>query len=132
MRAGKLRHQGTIQFPAAGSPEFSASGEPIVVWADLATVWMSIEPLSGRELFAAQEHHSDTRVRIRLRYRDDVNAQMRVLHEFKYYEIFSVIDPELRHREVVLMCSEGVIFKPDETIVLEESASSENSFLVQE
>lgn len=70
---------------------------------------MSIEPLRGRELFAAQEHSSETEVRIRIRYRDDVTDRMRVVHDGKYYEIQSVIDPELRHRELELMCSQGVL-----------------------
>ena len=40
---------------------------------------MSIEPLQGRELFAAQEHHSETEVRIRIRYRSDVTPGARVV-----------------------------------------------------
>lgn len=109
MRAGRLRHRGAIQSLVIGSPQHSASGEPLGEWATLDTVWMSIEPLRGRELFAAQEHHSETDVRIRIRYRDDVTDKMRVLHEGKYYPILVIIDPELRHRELELMCSQGLI-----------------------
>lgn len=109
MRAGRLRHRGTIEHLVEGSPQKSASGESLAEWTTLATVWMSIDPLRGRELFAAQEHHSETTVRIRIRYRDDVTAQMRVLHEGVYYSILAVIDPDLRHRELELMCSSGLI-----------------------
>lgn len=98
-----------IQSLVTGSPQYSPSGESLAEWTTLATVWMSIEPLNGRELFAAQEHHSEVEVRVRIRYRDDVTAQMRVLHESKYYAILAVIDSELRHREIDLMCTEGVV-----------------------
>lgn len=109
MRAGRLRHRGVIQAFVTGSPQYSPSGEPQAAWTDLATVWCSIEPLNGRELFAAQEHHSEVEVRIRIRYRDDVTAQMRVSHESKYYVVLAIIDHELRHREQDLLCSQGLI-----------------------
>lgn len=69
---------------------------------------MSIEPLRGRELFAAQEHFAEVTTRIRIRYRDDVTAEMRVVHGGVDYAIGAVIDPELRHRELELMCASGV------------------------
>lgn len=109
MRVGRLRNRGTIEYLLTGSPQYSASGEPNTVWTTLRECWMSIEPLRGRELFAAQEHHSETTVRIRIRYRDDVTAQMRVLHEGKYYSVLAALDHELRHRELELMCTQGVI-----------------------
>lgn len=109
MRISRLRHRGTIEYLLTGSPQYSASGEPNTVWTTLRECWMSIEPLNGRELFAAQEHASNVTVRIRIRYRDDVNATMRVLHEGKYYEIEAVLDHELRHREMELLCSEGLV-----------------------
>lgn len=92
-----------------GSPQRTPSGASAATWSDLATVWMSIEPLRGRELFAAQEHFAEVTARIRIRYRDDVTAEMRVSHEGVIYAIGAVIDPELRHRELELMCTSGVI-----------------------
>lgn len=99
-----------------GSPQYSASGERNDEWTTLAEVWMSIEPLRGRELFAAQEHHSETEVRIRIRYRDDVTARARVLHDSKYYSVLAVVDAELRHRELELMCTHGMIEGEDGSI----------------
>ena len=109
MRAGKLRHQVVIQSLVPGSPQQKASGEPDTTWTNLLTgVSASIEPLSGRELFAAQEHHSEIEVRIRVRYRSGLTAAMRVVHDGLYYDIAAIIDPELRHRELQLMCKQGV------------------------
>lgn len=108
MRAGKLRHRVTIQSLVAGSPQQTPSGEPDVSWTDVATVWASVEPLRGRELFAAQEHHSRVEVRIRMRYRSGITAAMRVFWDSRYYNIVVVLDAEERHRELELMCEQGV------------------------
>ena len=108
IQAGKLRHRVTIQSLSAGSPQQTGSGMPDESWATVATVSASIEPLSGRELFAAQEHHAETTTRIRIRYRSEVTAKMRVSHGGTTYNILSVIDPEKRHKEIQLMCADGV------------------------
>lgn len=106
--AGKLRHRVIIQRLVAGSPQQTASGQPDEAWATYLTVLASVEPLNGRELFAAQEHHSEVTTRVRVRYRDGVTAKMRVSFDGKLYNIAAVIDPELRHREFQLLCVEGV------------------------
>lgn len=111
MKAGKLRHKVAIQEFALGSPQQKPSGEPDGAWANVAgisSIWASIEPLKGRELFAAQEHHSEVEVRIRIRYRAGITAAMRVVHGGLYYAIAAVLDPELRHRELELLCKQGV------------------------
>jgi SPP1 family predicted phage head-tail adaptor len=108
IQAGKLRHRVTVQRLVAGSPQQTASGQPDEAWTDYFTVWASVEPLNGRELFAAQEHHAEVTHRVRLRYRSEVTAQMRLTFGGRTYSIFAVIDPELRGRELQLMCSEGI------------------------
>jgi SPP1 family predicted phage head-tail adaptor len=109
MQAGRLKHRVVVQHLVTGSPQYTPSGETSREWTDLVTVWASIEPLRGRELFAAQEHAAETEVRIRIRYREGIVPAMRVYHEDKYYDILSVIDPDYKHRELELLCSTGVI-----------------------
>lgn len=108
MQAGRLRHRGVIEHLGAKSDTVSDSGESQAEWTEFKTVWMSIEPLRGRELFAAQEYHNETTVRIRMRFLEGVTPKMRVLYEDKYYPILAIVDPGLRHRELELMCTEGV------------------------
>ena len=108
MRAGKLRHRVTIQQLTAGSPQQLPSGEPDTSWADYLTVYASIEPLRGRELLLAQQLVSEVSVRIRMRYRAGVTAAMRAVFEGVNYSILAVIDVELKHAELELMCSTGV------------------------
>lgn len=121
MRAGRLRHRGVIQYLATGSPQYSASGEPNQVWTNLDSgdgeSWMSIDPLRGNALFAAQEHGSNVTVSIRTRYRSDVvttkrQTAVRVSHGGTYYMVEAVVDFELRHRELELFCSEGKVELP--------------------
>lgn len=107
MEAGKLRHRVTIQSLSAGSPQRTGSGQPDKAWATAATVWASIEPLRGREFFAADAVQSKVAVRIRIRYRAGITAAMRVLHGSTVYPIEAVVDPENRHVELQLMCSQG-------------------------
>lgn len=109
MNAGRLRHKIDIEQLVAGSPNQNEYGEPSEVWTVfLNDIWAAVEPLQGRELFAAQEHHAEVTTRIRIRYRDGVTAKMRVVFEGAYYDIKAVIDPERRHRELHLLCTTGV------------------------
>lgn len=107
MQAGKLRHRVTIQQRAAGSPQKNPSGAPAESWTDVATVWASIEPLKGREFLEAQAIQSQISVRIRIRYLAGVTAGMRAVHSGDVYNIEAPLDPEKRHIELHLMCSQG-------------------------
>lgn len=110
MQAGKLRHKVTIQRQVAASPNQHSTGEPDEPWtAYLSDIWGAVEPLNGRELFAAQEFHSEVSVRIRIRYREGITAAMRVLFDSRYYQILYVLDPEERHRELQLLCTQGIV-----------------------
>lgn len=64
MRAGDLRHRVEIQEP---SDSRDAHGGITRTWNTVATRWARIEPLSGRELFQAQQVEARTRVRITMR-----------------------------------------------------------------
>ena len=93
MRAGMLRHRVTIQRQEL---VFGKFGAPLhdKVWENVATVWASLEAMSGREFFASQQAQSEVTQRIRIRYRPDVTA-----------DIVAPL-PDNRGRELVLMCRE--------------------------
>jgi len=79
-----------------------------VTWVAFSTVYADIQPLSGRELIAAQAVQSEITGKITMRYLLGVTAGMRARYEGKVYDIQSVIDWGLRHRELNLMVSEGL------------------------
>jgi len=106
MQAGKLRHRVTIQQKSVTQNSY---GEEIVTWAELATVWASVEDLSGREFYEARQvPAAEVTTRVRIRYRSDVEPTMRIVHGGRTLEIVFVLDPEGRRRETVLMCRELV------------------------
>lgn len=103
--AGQLRHKVLLQAKATSR---SAYGDVTMVWVDKAAVWANVAPQSGREYFAAQQAQSEVSARITIRYRDDVDPTMRVLHRNKTYNIHAVMPDDgsgLDH--LTLMCSEG-------------------------
>ena len=81
-------------------------GQPVETWVDVATVWAAIEPLRGREYFAAMSEHAEVTTRIRIRYRSDVDRTMRVVHGSTEFEILHIIHPDFARQELQLMCKE--------------------------
>jgi len=107
MRSGELRHRVVIQQATTTHDEYN---QPIQTWQDFVTVWAKVEDLSGREYFAAQERESaEVKTRVTIRYRTDVQPNMRVVSGSRTFEIVSVIEPDGRKRELQLMCREAVI-----------------------
>jgi len=104
-----FRSRVVIQHYVTGSPERDAFGVLNASWVELDTVWAGVEPLSGREYWAQQQVQSEITVRIRIRYRSDVLAGMRVTYSGRIYTIKNIIDPQEYHQELQLMCSEGVV-----------------------
>ncbi|MEM5297655.1 phage head closure protein [Burkholderia sp. JPY481] len=107
IKAGPLIHRITIQRPVVDQDE---SGTPFVrEWQEVAEVWAGIEPLSGREWLASAEFRSDVTTRIRIRWREDIDASMRVLHHGVIYRIDAVLPQYQGLSEVILMCSTGAV-----------------------
>lgn len=86
MRAGTLRHTVRIEsydYVRDESGEViqdPVTGETSQQWVEVATVPAAFEPLSAREFIAAQAGQSKVSVRIVIRYRDGLNAAMRLVH----------------------------------------------------
>lgn len=71
----------------------------------------AIEPLRGKEFMESMAVQASVAVRIRIRYSSTVaalDATWRAVHGSKVYSIEAVINPEMRNRELQLMCSQGV------------------------
>jgi len=108
IQAGKLNKRVTIQEFSAGSPAQDENGEPLGSWGTFKVVWAAIEPIQGNEFWAQQQVQSEVSHRVRIRYLSGVLAKMRVLYGSRILVIQAVIDPKEKHKEMQLMCSEGV------------------------
>lgn len=105
MRAGTLRHQGSIQKLSTSN----TYGEITKTWNNFkSSIWCSIEPLKGKEYFDSDVLKSEVDTRIKLRYLPGVKPQMRFVYSNRVFKIQSVIDIENRHKELHLMCKEDV------------------------
>ena len=110
MRAGQLNRRVIIQ---SRTETQGTTGEVTWSWSDVDEVWAAVEPVSGREYFAAQQVQSSTDTVIRIRYRHGITTKMRIKYEepgspvySRYYEIEAVLSPREGRRELHLMCRE--------------------------
>jgi len=104
--ASKYRHRIEIQ---KNTPTRGTTGQSVEGWALWLYRWASIEALSGRELFAAQQFQSESTIRIRLRYDaliDGIDMRdYRFVYNSKNYDIQNVINTFEGNREMVFMCN---------------------------
>jgi SPP1 family predicted phage head-tail adaptor len=107
MRAGEFDRR--ITFERAAGTQASPSGEQVLTWAAEATVWAQVAPLSGTELFRAQQFGAkvDTRFRVRWIVSTSITPDetLRILYGGRYYDIRSVI--EIGRREGLEIMAEA-------------------------
>ena len=104
MRAGSLRRRLTIQSVTEGA--LSSSGEPAETVTTFATVWGSVNPLSGAELYRMHEIHPEVTHAVQIRYLAGVTSKMRVVFGTRSFEIKSVVNTAEANRELNLLCTE--------------------------
>jgi len=105
MRAGQLRHRLTLKSRSVTPDSY---GQDITAATTQATVWGSVEPLSGRELLLAQQVQADVTHRVRIRFHDGVHPKWTVTHDSRDLHVLSVVDVEERGIEMELLCKEAV------------------------
>lgn len=117
MRAGDLRRRITIQ---SRDMTQDAAGQQALTWTDyLAGVPCDIQPLIGRELFAAQAAQSEATHTLILRYTDLLAdpikvAGMRAVYVnagiTRYFNLTASLDVDERNRQITVVASEGLKF----------------------
>ena len=85
MNAGKLRHR--IKLYKSKTKSSPMGGGGALTWEHVLTLSAAFEPLSVKDMLAAQAASSEATVRCILRYRHDVDSKMRVGHRGRMYEI---------------------------------------------
>jgi len=105
MRAGTLRKRVTIQQPSEGSAD--PLNEKVMSWSDVATVWATVLPQSGREFYRAQQVHADLTDVVSIRYRPGITARMRLVLGPRILNLAAPpVNVEDRNRELLLYCVE--------------------------
>lgn len=101
---GKLRHRVNIQSYTTSKDSFGAE---VKVWSDYANVSANVEPLSGKELFSAQQLHAETTTMITIRYCEGVNTSMKILFKGREYDILHVSNKDERNIAMYLLCKDN-------------------------
>lgn len=105
--AGELRHR--IDIDQVVKTQDPNTGATSTSWKPMGRFWARVTPLSGKEIMSASAEHSAATTRIKMRYRDDISATMRVRHRNRMYNIHAVLpDNESGLEWMTLLCSEGL------------------------
>lgn len=92
----------TIQKPVETQ---GTAGGVVVMWEDFMTnIWASINPISGREYFAAKSAQAETTHHIDFWYIPGITSEMRVKYGNKIFEIESVLNVKEQNRVINLLC----------------------------
>lgn len=110
MQAGSLCRRVVFQ---RRDTALDSYGQQATSWSDAFTAWASIEPLSARELFAAQGGQSEVTHRITVRYRAElahpaVVAAMRIVYKGRIFNIQGATNVDERNRAIEILASEGL------------------------
>jgi len=102
---GGLRHRVTIQTSSTVS---DSQGGTTETWADLATVWGSLEPTkSWEKFFASRVQYVRTHTCF-IRYRNDITTEMRISFDSRTFQIKGIKDPDEKNFFLVLDLEENV------------------------
>lgn len=111
IESGKFNRRIKFQRRATAKDTY---GQQAQTWTDAFNSWASIEPLSGRELQAAQAIHAETSHRLEIRYRPGVTADLRAVYQGRIFSVLAVFDEAMAHQKLIVMCSEGAIRGEDD------------------
>ncbi|MBK5447491.1 phage head closure protein [Bacillus sp. TH22] len=92
MNPGKLDKH--LVFQIKDEDAKGPDGEPIDGYKDSFTVWGSFIFLKGRKYFEAAAANSEVQGETEIRYRDGMNADMKIKYKNTIYDIVSVISTE--------------------------------------
>lgn len=73
---------------------------------DVPDVWSEVEPLQGNEQLQAMQTGMQRPHRFTMRYRAGMSAATTLLYGTRTFDIKSVVDPEEKHRELVILADE--------------------------
>ena len=102
----ELNKRITLQQPTRAA---DGMGGFTVSWADAATVWAAIWPVSAAERISASKETGEITHRIRIRYRSGIRSSWRIKYGDRYFNIAGPpIDPNMAHRWLDILCKEAV------------------------
>ena len=86
MDAGTLRQRVTIQSKTITEDSL---GQPIETWTDLVTLWANVKFENGAEYNRANRESNEVLASVRVRRRNDITHEMRVVYQNYLFNIIS-------------------------------------------
>ncbi len=82
------------------------SGGIDLVWTLVAALWGNIRPVGGGEQLKFDREHATCDHLIRIRFRSDINTNMRFRFATRIFEIRRIADPDGRRQWLEALCEE--------------------------
>lgn len=101
MKAGQLNSMLTIQRKTGAK---DPAGQPLNSWSDVAVVWGDIRTPSGMGTIKGDASASIVQASIRIRYRADIVADMRAVHDGTNFRIRAVLPDRVKKQYLDLVC----------------------------
>lgn len=73
---------------------------------EIKTVWASVWPIRGAEMYEAQKIQSRVSHKCYVRYMDGIDSNCYIVYKGQQYDISSVIDVDLEHKMLEIYCYE--------------------------
>lgn len=89
---GRLDRRITIQQPTLTKDEYGQETKP--TWSTFATVWAEMDDRSGSEGFKADQLTATRNTVFTIRWIDGLRETMRILYNYRYYDIQSIKSPD--------------------------------------
>lgn len=106
---GKMRHRICFENYVG---DIDGYGDPQLLnddnWTDYCATWAAINPISGREFYAAEQSQSEVTHKIICRYRAGLSTAMRIRCGERRFRIISIINWEERCESLLIMAKELV------------------------
>jgi len=78
-----------------------------VTWKNEITIWAAIWPVSATEQVQAMQTVMTITHRIRIRYVDDIKASWRIKFGEKFFNIISIINPNISNKYLDILAKEA-------------------------
>jgi len=104
MDIGGLRHR--VKLLRRVLTDADGFGQQATDYQEYATVWASVETLTGRELEMARQISATATLKVTVRYHADLTETDRIEFSKRIFEIVAMDNPEQRNELLYLQCSE--------------------------
>lgn len=106
MRAGNLRNRAVIQTIGSTTNDFGEIEQG--QYQDFKTVYCSITPVSGKEVFKSSIDLAKVTHKIKIRYTDGINASQRLSWSGRFFDFVSVMNIGERDKEIEILAEEFI------------------------